>query len=104
MNGDQAKRVESANAAQTDLAKLSEQELKSAIIAAWKKHQELAKKDLAPMLYWLREKHGAQSARNDLTHNKHRGWELWVTEHLDISRATADRWCAWYALSPDSCQ
>jgi hypothetical protein len=77
---------------------LSEQELKSEIIAAWKKHEELTMRDLAPLLYWLREKLGAQGARNDLTtSDKHRGWELWVTTHLDISRQTADRWCHWYA-------
>src|SRR5664279_5250920 len=80
-----------------DPAKLNEQELKAAIIAAWKKHEELAKQDLAPLLYWLRERFRAQGARNDLVHDKDRGWEVWVTEHLDISRRTADRWCAWYA-------
>ena len=79
------------------LSKRSEQELKAAIISAWKKHEELAKQDLAPLLYWLREKLRAQGARNDLVHDKDRGWEVWVTEHLDISRRTADRWCAWYA-------
>lgn len=46
-NGDQASRGETAKAAHADPAKLSEQELKSAIIAAWKKHEELAKRDLS---------------------------------------------------------
>ena len=78
-------------------AKLSEQELKAAIISAWKKHEELAKAELAPLLYWLRERLRAQGARNDLMHDEDRGWEVWVTEHLDVSRRTADRWCAWYA-------
>jgi hypothetical protein len=81
-----------------DLQKLSEQELKSAIVSAWKKHEELAKQDLAPMLYWLRDKLRAQGARNDLTQDKDRGFAFWVEEHLDISRRTADRWCDWYAV------
>src|SRR6266478_4409136 len=92
----------------TEIQELSEQELKAAIISAWKKHEELAKAELAPLLYWLRERLRAQGARNDLVHDKDRGWEVWVTEHLDISRRTADRWCAWYAekeglTPPDTC-
>jgi hypothetical protein len=81
-----------------DPASLSEQELKAAIISAWKKHEELAKQDLAPLLYWLRDKLRAQGARNDLTQDKDRGFAFWVDEHLDISRRTADRWCDWYAV------
>lgn len=81
-----------------DLQRLSEQELKTAIKAVWKKHEELAKQDLAPMLYWLRDKLRAQGARNDLTQDKDRGFAGWVEENLDISRRTADRWCEWYAV------
>lgn len=55
-NGDEAKGVEPAKAEHADPAKLNEQELKQAIIAAWKKHEQLAKEELAPMLYHLREK------------------------------------------------
>jgi hypothetical protein len=91
------KSPQSANPDHGELSKLTEQELKSTIVAAWKKHEELAKAELAPLLYWLRERLRAQGARNDLGHDKDRGWEVWVTEHLDISRRTADRWCAWYA-------
>ena len=90
-------RVEPAKAGQAELAQLSEEELKAAIISAWKKHEALAKAELAPLLYWLRERLRAQGARNDLTRDKDRGWEVWVIEKLDISRRTADRWCAWYA-------
>lgn len=97
-NGDQANRVGAAKAAPADPAKLNEQELKSAIVAAWKKHEELAKQDLAPLLYWLRDKLRAQGARNDLTQDKDRGFAFWVEEHLDISRRTVDRWCEWYAV------
>jgi hypothetical protein len=71
------------------LRELSEQQLKSAIIAVWKKHEELAKQDLAPRLYWLRDKLRAQGARNDVVHDKDRGFGAWVEEHLDISRRTA---------------
>jgi len=96
--GDEVKRAEPAKADNADPARLSEQELKAAIISAWKKHEELAKQDLAPLLYWLRDKLRAQGARNDLTQDKDRGFAFWVEEHLDISRRTADRWCDWYAV------
>lgn len=82
----------------TEIQNLTEQELKAAIMSAWKKHEELAKQDLAPLLYWLRDKLRAQGARNDLTQDKDRGFAFWVEEHLDISRRTADRWCDWYAV------
>jgi hypothetical protein len=82
----------------TSVQNLSEQELKSAIVSAWKKHEELAKQGLAEMLYWLRDKLRAQGARNDLTQDKDRGFAFWVEEQLDISRRTADRWCEWYAV------
>lgn len=90
----EASQSASAKASDSGLQNLSEQELKAAIKSAWKKHEELAKQDLAPLLYWLRERLRAQGARNDLVHDKDRGWEVWVTQHLDISRRTADRWCA----------
>lgn len=96
--GAEGAKIGELKADHADPAKLSEQELKSAIIATWKKHEELAKKDLAPMLYWLREKLRAQGARNDLTQDKDRGFGFWVEEHLDFSRRTADRWCEWYAV------
>ena len=83
---------------QAEIQNLTEQELKTAIKAKWKKHEESAKKDLAPLLYWLRDKLRAQGARNDLTQDKDRGFSFWVEEHLDISRRTADRWCDWYAV------
>ena len=81
----------------SELCKLNEQELKAAIIAAWKKHEALAKAELAPLLYWLRERLRAQGARNDIA-DKDRGWGIWVEDNLDISRRTADRWCEWYAV------
>jgi hypothetical protein len=80
-----------------ELQNLTEQELKTAIKAVWKKHDELAKKDLAPMLYWLRDKLRAQGARNDIQ-DKDRGFAAWCEENLDISRRTADRWCDWNAV------
>src|ERR1039458_4007556 len=75
---------------------LNEQELKAAIKSEWKRHEELARTDLAPLLYWLREKLRAQGSRNDI-HDKDRGFAAWVEENLDISRRTADRWCEWFA-------
>jgi hypothetical protein len=95
---EQEQSPQSAKPDHGELSKLTEPELKAAIIAAWKKHEELAKQELAPMLYWLRDKLRAQGARNDLTQDKDRGFAFWVEEHLDISRRTADRWCDWYAV------
>ena len=80
-----------------EIRKLNEHELKAAIKSVWKKHEELAKQDLAPLLYHLRERLRAQGARNDLA-NADRGFAAWVEENLDISRRTADRWCDWFAL------
>jgi hypothetical protein len=74
--GAEGAKIGQLKADHADPAQLTEQELKSAIIAAWKKHEELAKKDLAPMLYWLREKLRAQGARNDLTQDKGPGIRL----------------------------
>ena len=82
--------TEPAKADYSELAKLGEHELKAAIKAEWKKHEESARADLAPLLYFLRERLRAQGARNDLA-NSERGFEAWVEENLDISRRTADR-------------
>ncbi len=97
-NGAEGAKIGLLKSDHAELAKLNEQELKSAIKSVWKKHEELAKQDLAPLLYWLRDKLRAQGARNDLTTDKDRGFAFWVEEHLDISRRTADRWCEWYAV------
>jgi hypothetical protein len=80
-----------------ELANLGEHELKAAIKSEWKKHEELAKQELAPLLYYLRENIRAQGARNDLA-NTDRGFTAWVEANLDISRRTADRWCEWFAV------
>jgi len=80
-----------------EIQKLNEHELKAAIKSVWKKHEESAKQDLAPLLYYLREQLRAQGARNDLA-NSDRGFAAWVEENLDISRRTADRWCNWFAV------
>jgi len=81
----------------SELQNRTEAELKAAIKSAWKKHEPLAKKGMAPLLYWLRVKLRAPGSRNDI-HDKDRGFGAWVDEHLDISRATADRWADQHAL------
>jgi len=81
----------STPALDTELQNLTEHQLKRAIESAWKKHEQLAKADMAPLLYWLREKLRAQGARNDVA-DKDRGFGAWVEDNLDISRRTADRW------------
>jgi hypothetical protein len=80
----------------SELEKLNENELKSAIKHAWKKHERLAKKDMGPLLYWLRVKLRAQGSRNDII-DKDRGFSAWVEDNLDISRATSHRWATEHA-------
>jgi hypothetical protein len=75
----------------SELEKLNENELKSAILSAWKKHQRLAKKDMGPLLFWLRLRLRAQGSRNDI-HEKDRGFGAWVESNLDVARSTAARW------------
>jgi hypothetical protein len=82
----------------SELEKLDEAELKAAIKFAWKKHERLAKKDMGPLLFWLRLRLRAQGSRNDI-HDKDRGFGSWVEDNLDISRATADRWADEYGLA-----
>jgi hypothetical protein len=77
---------------------LSEQELKTALRSAWKKHEKLAKVDMGPLLYWLRTKLRAQGTRNDIS-DQDRGFGAWVEDNLAISRRTADRWADEYAIS-----
>jgi hypothetical protein len=81
----------------SELQNLNEGQLKAQIKSAWKKHERLAKKDMAPLLYWLRVKLRAPGSRNDI-HDKDRGFGAWVEDNLDISRATADRWAEQHAL------
>jgi len=80
----------------SELKKLDEGQLKSAIKSAWKKHERLVQKDMGPLLYWLREKLRAQGSRNDII-DKDRGFSAWVEDNLDISRATAHRWATEHA-------
>jgi hypothetical protein len=82
----------------SELQKLNEQELKAAIKSAWKKHERLAKKEMGPLLFWLRVRLRAQGSRNDI-HDEDRGFGAWVEENLDISRRTADRWANEYGLA-----
>jgi hypothetical protein len=91
--------AEPAKTDYSELGKLGEHELKAAIKSEWKKHEESARADLAPLLYFLRERLRAQGARNDLSDvERDRGFGAWVEENLDISRRTADRWCDWFAV------
>ena len=76
---------------------LTEQQLKSELKAAWKKHEKVAREEMGPLLYWLRDKLRAQGSRNDI-HDKDRGFGAWVEDNLDISRRTADRWADDYAV------
>ncbi len=49
----------------SELKKLDEEELKAAVKSAWKKCERLAKKDMATLLYWLRDKLMTQGGRNN---------------------------------------
>jgi hypothetical protein len=90
----------SGTSKESELEKLDEQELKAAIKSAWKKHEQLAKADMAPLLYWLRERLRAQGARNDIA-DSDRGFGTWVEHNLDISRRTADRWADDWGIAHD---
>jgi len=81
----------------SDHQNLTEQQLKAAITAAWSKHEQPAKAELAPLLYWLRKKMRAQGARNDKS-DKPEGFGIWCEEHLHITRRTADRWADDWAI------
>jgi hypothetical protein len=82
----------------SELQNLNEEDLKKAIKSEWKKHERLAKKDMGPLLYWLREKLRAQGSRNDLR-DRDKGFGAWVEETIEISRRTADRWADEYGLA-----
>src|SRR5271169_4224836 len=46
-----------------ELQKLNEEQLKAAIVSAWKKLERIGKKDMGAQFYWLREKLRAQGSR-----------------------------------------
>ena len=78
--------------------KVSEEELKAAIKSAWKKLERIGKKEVGPLLYWLREKLRAQGSRNDLR-DQDKGFGAWVEKTIEISRRTADLWADEYGLA-----
>ena len=82
----------------SELKKLNEEELKAAIESTWKKCERFAKKEMGPLLYWLRENLRAQGSRNDLR-DQDKGFGAWVEETIEISRRTADRWADEYGLA-----
>jgi len=53
-------------------------------------HEHIVKKDMAPLLFWLRLRLRVQGTRNDI-HDKDRGFGAWIEENLDITRRTSDR-------------
>lgn len=83
---------------ESELKNLNEAELKAAITSAWKKLERIGKKEMGPLLYWLREKLRAQGSRNDLR-DQDKGFGAWVQESLEISRRTIDRWADDYGLA-----
>jgi hypothetical protein len=81
----------------TEFQQLNEEQLKAAIVSAWKKLERIGKKDMGPLLYWLREKLRAQGSRNDIR-DRDKGFGAWVEKTIEISRRTADRWADSYGL------
>jgi hypothetical protein len=79
----------------TEIQKLNEEQLKAAIVSAWKKLERIGKKEMGGLLYWLRERLRAQGTRNDLR-NQDKGFGTWVQQTIEISRRTADRWANHY--------
>jgi hypothetical protein len=82
----------------SELRKLDQAELKAAIQSAWKKLERIGKREMGPLLYWLRERLRAQGSRNDLR-DQDKGFGAWVEETIQISRRTADRWADEYGLA-----
>jgi hypothetical protein len=76
----------------SELQTLNEEELKAAVTSAWKKHEGLAKNDMAPLLYYLREKLKAQGKSGT-------GFGAWVEKNIAITRRTADRWANEWAIA-----
>jgi len=78
-------------ASATSLEKLSVTQLQTKLARAWKKYQRAAERTMAPLLYFLRKRVNAQG-------KKGAGFGVWVEDHLDISRRTADRWADTWAI------
>jgi hypothetical protein len=97
-NGNGGSRSTLPVSADSELKKLDEGQLKAAIKSTWKKHERLAKKEMGPLLYWLREKLRAQGTRNELR-DQDKGFGAWVDENLEVTRRTADIWANEYAVA-----
>ena len=78
--------------AKVSLEKLSIQQLKSKLTTAWGRYQRAAERTMAPLLYYLRKRLNAQGKKGE-------GFGVWVEDHLDISRRTADRWADCWAVA-----
>jgi hypothetical protein len=89
-SGDETEKAEPAQP-DAEIRKLNEEELKAAIVSAWRKVERFGKKEMGGLLYWLREKLRAQGSRNDLR-EQDKGFGAWVEKTIRISRRTADRW------------
>lgn len=74
------------------LEKLSVTQLQTKLARVWKKYQRAAERTMAPLLYYLRKRVNAQGKKGS-------GFGVWVEDHLDISRRTADRWADDWAIS-----
>jgi hypothetical protein len=96
-NGHMSAASESTAPDDAELQKLNTEQLKAAIVSAWKKMERIGKKDMGPQLYWLREKLRAQGSRNDIR-DQDKGFGAWVEKTIEISRRTADRWADSYGL------
>jgi hypothetical protein len=94
-NGLERAKAAPAKPDDAEIRKLNEEELKAAIVSAWKKVERFGKKEMGGLLYWLREKLRSQGSRNDLR-EKDKGFGAWVQKTIQISRRTADRWANEY--------
>src|SRR5262249_21281530 len=65
-----------------EIRKLNEEELKAAIVSAWKKLERIGKKEMSGLLYWLREKLRAQGSRNDIR-DQDKGFGAWVEKTIE---------------------
>lgn len=82
----------------SELKNLTEAQLKAAVKSVRKQHEPRLRKEMAPLVYWLRVRLRAQGSRNDI-HDQDRGFGAWIEKNAGISRATADRWARAYGLA-----
>jgi hypothetical protein len=80
---------------ENDLSKLSIEELQQQLKQSWVRFERTVKDEMAPRLYYLRERLKRQGARNG------QGFSRWVKDNLGLSISTVNRWANDYSKAID---